>query len=129
MATDKNFTDIDEYIAGCAPELRGRLVELRRFIQELVPEATEAINYRLPTFRLNGDLVYFAAFKNHTGFYPLPEAIETFKDELAGYTMGKGSIQFPHDQPLPFDLIAKLVRHRVAENLAKPAKRERRKPD
>ena len=88
-------------------------------IREAAPEAREAISYRMPTFKLNGNLVHFAAFKNHIGFYPTPSGIEQFKKELSLYKWAKGSVQFPLDKPIPFDLVKKIVIFRVKENLQK----------
>ena len=90
-------------------------------IRKAAPGAEETIKYRMPTFTLNGNLVYFAAFKNHIGFYPVPTGIEKFKKELAVYEQGKGSVQFPLDQPIPYSLISKIVKFRVKENLARAA--------
>ncbi|HYK56629.1 MAG TPA: DUF1801 domain-containing protein, partial [Flavisolibacter sp.] len=86
--------------------------------------AEEKISYAMPTFVLNGNLVHFAAYKNHIGFYPSPSPIEVFKDDLTGYTTSKGAIQFPIDRPLPFDLITKIVRFRVKENRGKAAQKK-----
>jgi uncharacterized protein YdhG (YjbR/CyaY superfamily) len=113
------FTSIDEYIAAFPEPIQTILSELRAVIQAAAPEAIEKISYQMPTFDLKGNLVHFAAFKNHIGFYPTPGGIEAFKDELAVYQGAKGSIRFPIDQPLPFDLIRKIVQARVAENLRK----------
>lgn len=112
----ETYTTVDEYIAQFAPDLQGQLQELRRFIKDLVPEATEKISYRMPTFVWHGNLVYFAAFKNHIGFYPCPSGIENFKEKLAVYKSSKGAVQFPLNQPLPYDLIGEIVRFRAAEN-------------
>lgn len=92
---------------------------LRKAIKEEAPQATETINYQMPTFKLNGNLVHFAAYKNHIGFYPAPSAIEAFKDKLSSYKTSKGAIQFPLDKSLPIDLIREMVRYRIRENLAK----------
>ena len=81
------------------------------------PEAEEVISYRIPTYKLNGSLVHFAAFKNHLGFYPTPSAIKVFKNELSRYETAKGSVKFPMDKPIPFDLVRKIVKYRVKENL------------
>ena len=116
------FTSIDEYIAAFPEETQKILEELRAVIKAVVPEAKEKISYQMPTFDLNGNLVHFAAFKNHIGFYPTPSGIEAFKQELSGYTGAKGSVQFPINQPLPLDLIRRIVEYRVAENRAKRKK-------
>lgn len=113
---------IDEYIRQAPADVQEILQTLRRVIQEEAPEAKETISYQLPTFMLNGNLVHFAAFKNHIGFYPVPSGITAFQQELAAYKQGKGSVQFPLDQPMPYDLIRRIVRFRVAENLEKGKK-------
>jgi uncharacterized protein YdhG (YjbR/CyaY superfamily) len=112
---------IDEYIAGFPHEVQKILQKLRATIRKAAPEAAETINYRMPTFTLKGNLVHFAAFQNHIGFYPVPSGIEAFRDELSRYHQGKGSVQFPIDEPLPLDLIAQIVKFRVHENLEKAA--------
>lgn len=94
------------------------LERLRRVIRESAPQAEETINYGIPTFKLNGNLVHFAAFKNHIGFYPTPSAIAAFKKELSPYKQAKGSVQFPLDKPIPCDIIKKIVKYRVKENEA-----------
>ncbi len=90
---------------------------MRHTIREAAPEATEAISYQMPTFKLNGNLVHFAAFKNHIGFYPAPTGTEAFQKELSPYKGGKGSIRFPLDKPIPYDLVKRIVKFRVKENL------------
>jgi uncharacterized protein YdhG (YjbR/CyaY superfamily) len=122
-----SFKDIDEYIASFPPEVQKKLQGLRAVIKETAPEATEKISYQMPTFFLNGNLVHFAAFKHHIGFYPVPTGIEKFKKELAVYKPSKGAVQFPLDKPLPLDLIRKIVKFRVAENLKKAEERSRKK--
>jgi uncharacterized protein YdhG (YjbR/CyaY superfamily) len=112
---------IDEYIAGFPPDVQEILQKIRRTIHEAAPDATEKISYQMPTFYLKGNLVHFAAFKEHIGFYPVPSGIEKFKKELSVYKQGKGSVQFPLDQPMPYELITKIVKFRVKENLAKAA--------
>jgi len=120
MKSEKNLPkNIDEYISGFPDEIRLLLEEVRKTIRNAAPEATEAISYQMPTFRLNGNLVHFAAFKNHIGLYPAPTGIETFSKELSAYKGGKGSVQFPISEPLPMDLITRIVRFRVDENLRK----------
>lgn len=113
------FEDIDSYIASFPEETRKLLQQLRITISKAAPEAKETINYGMPTFTLKGNLVHFAAFKNHIGFYPAPSGIEAFKKELSGYDGAKGSVQFPIAKPIPFDLISKIVEFRVKENLKK----------
>jgi len=112
---------IDEYIAGFPPDVQDILQKIRMTIREAAPDAQETISYQMPTFTLKGNLVHFAAFKSHIGFYPVPTGIEAFKDELAVYKQGKGSVQFPLDQPIPYELIGRIVTFRVQENLAKAA--------
>lgn len=110
--------NIDEYIAGFPKETQQLLETVRTTIKKAAPEAEEAISYAIPTFKLHGNLVHFAAFKNHIGFYPAPRGIEAFKKELAVYEGGKGTVQFPIDQPLPLGLISKIVKFRAKENIA-----------
>lgn len=112
-------TTIDEFIAAFPEDIRAILQKIRAIIREEAPEAQETINYGIPTFTLHGNLVHFSAFKKHIGFYPAPSGIEKFKAELAPYAGAKGSVQFPLDQPIPYELIRKIVAFRVEENLAK----------
>ena len=116
---DNKPQTIDEYIASFPKEIQELLETMRNTIKEAAPDAEETISYQMPTFRLKGNLVHFAAYKNHIGFYPTPSGIEKFKDELSVYKGAKGSVQFPIDQPLPLDLISKIVKFRAAENLEK----------
>jgi uncharacterized protein YdhG (YjbR/CyaY superfamily) len=112
----KKFMSMDEYIASQPADRQKLLQELRALIKETAPDAQEKISYQMPTFALKGkNLVHFAAFKNHIGFYPTPRGIEAFQEELSGYKMSKGAIQFPIDKPLPLDLIRRIVEMRVAE--------------
>jgi uncharacterized protein YdhG (YjbR/CyaY superfamily) len=111
--------NIDEYIEGFAEEVQINLEKIRNTIKKIVPEAHETISYGMPAFQWKGTLVYFAAYKNHIGFYPMPTAIEAFKDELTGYKLAKGTIQFPINAPIPLDLIARIVKFRVSQNLEK----------
>ena len=106
---------IDGYIAGFPLDVQETLKKIRETIKKVAPDAEEAIKYGIPTFVLNGNLVHFAAFKNHIGFYPTPSGIEEFKDELSRYESAKGSVQFPIDKPIPFSLIQKIVEFRVKE--------------
>jgi uncharacterized protein YdhG (YjbR/CyaY superfamily) len=110
---------VDEYIAAFPPETRAVLEELRALIRSVAPEATETISYAIPTFDLNGHLVHFAGYEKHVGFYPTGRGVEAFKDELKAYKGGKGSVQFPLGQPLPTDLIRRIVEFRVAESASK----------
>jgi uncharacterized protein YdhG (YjbR/CyaY superfamily) len=112
------FGSIDEYIASFPPDIQARLEAMRATIRAAAPDAEEKISYQMPTFFLKGNLVHFAAFKQHIGFYPAPRGIEAFKDQLSKYKGSKGAVQFPLDQPLPLDLVSRIVRFRVAENLA-----------
>ena len=109
--------NIDEYIAVFPQAVQEILEQIRETIRKAAPDAEETISYQIPTFRLRGNLVHFAAFKKHIGFYPTPTAIERFKDELSGYESAKGSVKFPLDKPIPFDLISRIVTFRVNENL------------
>jgi uncharacterized protein YdhG (YjbR/CyaY superfamily) len=113
------FKTIDEYIATFPKSVQGILEEMREAIRESAPKAQEVISYQIPAFKLNGNLVYFAAFKNHIGFYPTSSGVEKFKEELSNYEVSKGTIRFPIDKPVPFDLVKKIVRYRVKENLGK----------
>jgi uncharacterized protein YdhG (YjbR/CyaY superfamily) len=116
MPTTPNAGSIDEYIAGFPPEVQARLTQVRELIRATAPDATETISYAIPTFDLNGKhLVHFAAFAKHVGFYPIPTGMEEFKEELEPYKQGKGSVQFPLDEPLPLDLIRRIVEFRVGE--------------
>ncbi|HEY5467651.1 MAG TPA: DUF1801 domain-containing protein [Coriobacteriia bacterium] len=120
MAEISGADAIDDYIAQFPPSTQVALKETRALIRASAPEATETISYAMPTFDLNGrHLVHFAGFKNHVGFYPIPSAIEAFRDELAPYKSGKGSAQFPLGRPLPADLIRRIVEFRVEENKRK----------
>jgi uncharacterized protein YdhG (YjbR/CyaY superfamily) len=107
---------IDQYIASAPKEVQGKLREIRKAIHEAAPEAEEAISYRMPAFRQNGVLVYFAAFKDHIGFFPTSSGVAAFKDRLADYKTSKGTVQLPLDQPLPIELIKEIVKFRVEEN-------------
>lgn len=113
------FDDIDSYIASFPEDTRILLEKIRSTIKEAAPEAKETINYGMPTFTLKGNLVHFAAFKNHIGFYPTPSGIEAFKKELSVYQGSKGSVQIPLNKPIPFDLITRIVKFRVKEILEK----------
>lgn len=113
--------DIDEYIASFPKDVQVILEKIRMTIREAAPGAQESISYQIPTFKLDGNLVHFAGFKNHIGFYPTPSGIEAFKNELSGFKTAKGSVQFPLDQPIPYELISEITAFRVKENLAKSA--------
>jgi uncharacterized protein YdhG (YjbR/CyaY superfamily) len=114
---------IDEYIADFSPDVQEILQKIRMTIKKAAPEAEETISYKMPTFNLKGHyLVYFAAYKNHIGFYPAPTGIEKFKNELSMYGSGKGTLKFPLDQPIPYNLISKIVKFKVKEDLARASK-------
>ncbi len=118
---------IDAYIASFDPARAELLRQMRRTIRSAAPEAEEKISYGMPTFFLHGNLVHFAAFSKHIGFYPAPRGIEAFREELSGFKGAKGSVQFPLDEPLPLELVRRIVEFRLAENLAKhEAKKGRR---
>ena len=108
---------IDEYIAGFPPDVQKILEKIRLTIRKAAPKAEEAISYGIPAFKLNGNLVFFAAYKNHIGVYPAPRGNEKFKKELSAYEGGKGTVRFPLDKPIPFGLISRIVRFRVKRNL------------
>lgn len=113
---------IDEYVAEFPPDTRKTLAEMRALIRAAAPAATEKMSYAIPTFHLNGNLVHFAAYEHHIGFYPGSSGIEAFKKELRPYKSAKGSVQFPLGEPLPKDLIRRMVAFRVEAN-SKKAKR------
>ena len=113
------FRTMDEYIGTYPKNVQDILQKLRQTIGKAAPKAEEAISYQIPTFKLNGNLVHFAAFKNHIGFYPTSTGIRAFKKELSRYKGAKGSVQFPLGKPVPYDLVRKIVIFRVMENLEK----------
>ena len=119
--------NIDEYIAGFPADIQKKLAKIRTTIRKAAPEAQEAIKYQMPTFVLNGNVVHFAAYKNHIGFYPAPHGIEEFKKELSAYEGSKGSVRFTLDKPIPFALIAKIVKFRVKKNLEQAQAKARKK--
>ncbi len=108
--------NIDEYIAAFPKDIQEILQKIRLTVRQAAPQAKEAIKYQMPTFVQKGNLVHFAAFKNHIGFYPTPSGIESFKEELSGYKGAKGSVQFPLDQPIPYDLIRRIVEYRLEKD-------------
>ena len=120
------YKDADEYISLFPPQVQLILQQLRQAIRDLVPEAEETISYGIPTFRLHGNLVHYAAYKNHIGFYPGAAGIEIFKDKLARYKLSKGTVQFPIDEPIPFDLIREIVLFRVNQNQLKAQAKKRK---
>ena len=118
------FKTIEEYIKTFHEDVQSILERIRQTIRKVAPEAVEAISYQMPTFKLNGrNLVHFAAWKNHVGLYPTPSGIKAFQKELSPYKRAKGSVQFPLDKPIPFDLVKKVVLFRVKENLKKKAQK------
>ena len=122
MTSAATATSIDDYIAGFPPATRKALEQVRALIRGVAPDATEKISYAIPTFDLNGrHLVHFAGYAKHIGFYPIPSGIEAFREELAAYKQGRGSVQFPLDKPMPLDLIRRIVEFRVVENRARTA--------
>jgi len=122
----KHFQTIDEYIKTFPTDVQSILERMRQVIRKAAPDAVEAISYQIPTFKLNGNLVHFAAFKNHIGFYPTSSGIEAFKKEFSRYKWAKGSVQFPIGEPIPFDLVEKIVLFRVKENMKeRPSRRSR----
>lgn len=119
----KNYTSVDAYIADFPENIQELLQTMRETIKKAAPEATEAIKYGIPTFILNGNLVHFGGYKGHIGFYPDPRGIAEFIEETAQYQAGKGTLQFPIDKPLPLDLVTRIVKYRVQDNLAKKKKK------
>jgi uncharacterized protein YdhG (YjbR/CyaY superfamily) len=119
MATMKKFKTMDEYIASFPKNFQTILQEMRQTIHNAAPQAEETISYAMPAFKQNGVLVWFAAFKNHIGFFPTALGVEAFKEKLKDYEISKGTIRFPFDKPIPFDLVKKIVEYRVKGNLAK----------
>ncbi len=122
----REFSTIDEYISSFPAGIQEKLEELRAAVKTAAPDAKEKISYQMPTFYLDGNLVHFAAFNNHIGFYPTPTGIDQFEQELKAYKRGKGSVQFPLDQPLPIGLIKRMVEYRVKENAGKSAQKTRK---
>ena len=123
----KSIETIDEYISQFPADVQDILNTLRKVIREAAPETKEKISYQMPTFVFNGNLVHFAAYKNHIGFYPTPSGISAFKEELAEYKGAKGSVQFPIEKPLPYELISRIVKFRVDENIMKSENKSKKK--
>ena len=119
QAISTKFKTVDEYLSAFAAPTQRILQEVRQTIKKAAPQAEEVISYNMPAFKLHGVLVYYAAYQKHVGFYPTPSAIKAFQKELAQYESSKGAVQFPIDQPMPVELITKIVHFRVRENLAK----------
>jgi uncharacterized protein YdhG (YjbR/CyaY superfamily) len=124
-----NLLTIDDYIASFPKEIQIILTALRKTISSAAPDAVEKMSYQMPTFWQNGNLVHFAAYKNHIGFYPTPRGIQAFKKELSRYEGSKGAIRFPIDKPLPLELIHKIVDYRVFENVKKDKSVSKKKSD
>ena len=129
MKTTANtkFKTVDEYLSAVPPTTRSILQKLRKTIKQESPRAEEVVSYNIPAFKLNGILVFYAAHRDHIGFYPTPSGIEAFKKELSDYEGAKGSIKFPIDKPIPFALISKIVKFRMQENLRKAGAKEKKK--
>ncbi len=121
------YESIDAYVASFPDDIQSILQALRESIKSAAPDAQEKISYQMPTFALKGNLVHFAAYRNHIGFYPAPSGIEAFKDELASYKSSKGAVQFPINEPLPLELINRIVEFRVAENLQRAEMKSKKK--
>ena len=125
MRTDQAAPkNIDEYIAGFPDDVQETLQKIRMTIRKAAPDAEEKISYQMPTFYLKGNLVHFAAFKKHIGFYPTPSGTEKFQKELAAYKTAKGTARFPLDKPIPYDLISEIVKFRVRETLDKAGEKQ-----
>lgn len=121
---ENQSTEVDAYISGFPPQTQTLLMELRQTIKKSAPEALEVISYKMPAYKMNGILLYFAAYSKHIGFYPTGSAIATFKDHISKYKWAKGSVQFPLDEPLPLKLISEIVEFRVKENTEKLKKKK-----
>ncbi len=124
MRASSTSESVDAYIDGFDGDIGERLKAMRKAIAAAVPEAVETISYGMPTFRLDGNLVHFAAAKKHIGFYPGPSGIEAFAQDLAPFKSSKGAVQFPYDQPLPLETVQKISRFRADENRANAATRK-----
>ncbi len=111
--------NFEEYLQGFPGDVQKILHQVRKTIREEAPDASELISYGIPTFKLHGNLVHFGAYKNHIGFYPAPSGVKEFQEELSSYKSGKGSMKFPLNRPVPYDLIRRITRYRVKENLEK----------
>ena len=121
--------DIDDYIERFPSDVQKILQKIRKTIQKAAPDAVEAISYQIPTFRLNGNLIHFAAYQHHIGLYPRPRDVKEFEKEIARYEGGKGTLQFPLDEPVPYDLITRITKYRVQKNVeaaAAPARSKKR---
>ena len=116
-------TTIDDYISACSPEVQGILEKIRQVVRSAAPDAREVISYQMPAFKMNGVLVYFAAFKKHIGLYPPIRGDAKLEQAVAPYAGDKGNLRFPLDQPIPYDLIKRITKHRLKQDLAKAAKK------
>lgn len=119
----EKYDNVEEYLANFSGETRKKLDQIRKLVKELVPEAKEKISYGIPTFTLNGNLVHFAGYETHIGFYPGSFPISELKDELKNYNTSKGTVQFPLDKPLPLDLITKMTELAIERNKRKPGEK------
>lgn len=127
MEGAKTFHTIDEYILQFPEEVQEVLKTVRNVIKAAAPEASEKISYQMPTFAIYGNLVHFAAYKNHIGFYPTPSGISAFEDALSDYKRSKGAVQFPLNKPIPYDVISEIVTFRVEENIKKAEAKAKKK--
>lgn len=114
-----NVKTVDEYISMFPENVQIILKKLRQTVKQSAPKAEETISYRIPTFKLNGNLVHFGAFNDHIGFFPTSSGIEAFKKELSPYKLSRGTAQFPFNKPIPYDLVKRIVRYRVKENMSR----------
>ena len=120
-----NPATINEFISGLPKDTQKIMQQIRSTIKKAAPDAEETIKYGIPTFVLHGNLVHFSAYKNHIGFYPAPSGIEVFRKELSVYEGAKGSVKFPITEPIPYDLITKIVQFRVKENIQKAGSKKK----
>ncbi len=126
MKPKNHSGEVDEYISGFTPEIQEKLKQIRKVIKKAVPLATEKISYGMPSFYLEGMLLYYAAHKNHIGFYPTTSAMEVFRNELSDYSCSKGTIQFPYSKKLPLKLIERISVFRANENMEKILRKSKR---
>ena len=119
----KPAKNVDDYIKNFPPEIQKQLKQMRSIVNEAAPDATEKISYAMPTLFMNGNLVHYAAYKNHIGFYPTPSGIRAFMEEISKFKNSKGAVQFPVNRPLPAGLIKKIVKFKVKENRSRPEKK------
>jgi len=128
-AKKSEFHNVDEYIALWPPEVQDKLKMMRKVIKEEAPQAEERVSWKMPTYVLHGNLVHFAAQKSHMGFYPGASGIANFTDRFTGYKYSKGAVQFPFNQPIPFDLVREIVRFRIAENTELADQKDKKKKE